>query len=417
MAEKPAALNHIPSHTVRITAADEEPTEVKQIQPMKTTDGSLEMKEVKIWRRFRRYIHSRGSKKVYYKEYGDPRVIDCRNGKVVKGSLEKKYHANPMIHFYIYSPRSPYGIPRWIGQLFSVFGSRSAEEINFKTLKSNNIPSMLVLVSNGMLTEGSISRIEEFVETQIAGDGNYSKFLLLEAEAPEEEGLGSTGTMKIETTPLTNVQHTDQLFQLYDENNADKIRRAFRLPPIFVGKAQDYTRATAEQSRRLADEQVFAPERLEIDHVINYRLLPLLEIKYHRFQSNSPNTTDNKELAQILSFSEKTGGLTPNIARAIMSDIFGIDLGEVDPSKFDGDIPFTITIAEKVKKQDPRLNQEAIVSKITKTLLGINEAEAEGGVLDVDQINDLLDLRRMVTDAINDKYADEFEDLDKEAAL
>ena len=276
---------------------------------------------------------------------------------------------------------------------------------------------MIVAVSNGMLTDGSIKRIEEFVETQIAGDGNYSKFLILEAETAEEEGLGSTGTMKINVEALTNVQHTDQLFQNYDKNNSDKVRRSFRLPPIFLGSSEDYTRATAEQSRRLADEQVFAPERLEIDHVINYKILPHLDIKYHRFQSNSPNTTDNKELAQILNFAEKTGGLSPNIARLIMSDIFGFDLGEVDPSKFDGDVPFTLTIAERVKKQDPRLNQEAITSKVVKFLHGLQETEEGGRVLNLAQVTDLIEMRKMVTEAIEEDWEEAYEGADKEAEL
>jgi len=412
--EVPAGLNHIPAHTMRITSADEEPVDVRTRQPYKTADGSIEMKTVTTRRRFRRYVHKRGSKNVYFKEYGDPRNLNYKTGEyeTEKKKVPVKLRANPIIHFAIYSPRSPYGIPRWIGQVLSVLGSRAAEEINFKTFKSNNIPSMMILVSNGMLTDSSIDRIQEFVETQIAGDGNYSKFLLLEAESAEEEGLGSSGTMKISTEPLTKIQHTDELFQKYDQNNQDKVRRSFRLPPIFVGRAEDYTRATAESSIKVADEQVFAPERSEVDHVINYKIMPQLDAKYHRFVTNSPNTTDNKELAQILNFAEKTGGITPNIARAIISDIFGTDLGTIDPEKFDGDIPFTLTIAERVKKQDPRLNAEAIPQKVAKFLLGLDEIEKAGEVLDLSDVNELIEIKKHVEEILHNRYIEPFDEPD-----
>jgi len=416
MAEVAAALNHIPAHTMRITKADTKAIETKQLQPMVQADGSVEMQIVTVRRRFRMFVHKRNNKNVFFKEFGDPRVLNYETGEyeTAKKKVPKNKHANPVIHFSIYSSRSPYGIPRWVGQLFSILGSRSAEEINFKTLRSNNIPSMMVLVSNGMLTDGSIKRIEEFVETQIAGSGNYSKFLLLEAESADEEGLGNAGTMKLHAEPLTSVQHTDQLFQEYDKNNSDKVRRSFRLPPMFVGRADDYTRATAESSRKLADEQVFAPERSEVDHVVNYKLLPPLAVKYHQFVSNSPNTTDNKELAQILNYAEKTGGITPNIARIIISDIFGTDLGSVDPEKFDGDIPFTLTIAERVKKQDPRLNAEALPTKVAKFLLGLDEIEKQGEVINLDSITELIEIKKTVEDLLLERINEPFDSLTKE---
>ena len=131
---------------------------------------------------------------------------------------------------------------------------------------------MAVLVSNGELTQGSIDRITQFVETTIQGSDNYSKMLVIEASSTEEDSVGGQTPAKVEIVPLTSSQHTDALFQNYAKNNEDRVRRSFRLPPIFVGRADEYTRATAETSRKLADEQVFAPERDEEDHIINRML-------------------------------------------------------------------------------------------------------------------------------------------------
>ena len=51
------------------------------------------------------------------------------------------------------------------------------------------------------------------------------------------------GQIKLDIKPLVGSQHKDALFQEYSKNNQDKIRRSFRLPPILVGRADDYTRA------------------------------------------------------------------------------------------------------------------------------------------------------------------------------
>jgi len=119
--------------------------------------------------------------------------------------------------------------------MLSIFGDRAAEEINYITFRNNNIPSMALLVSNGQLTEATIKRIESFVESQIQGSDNYSKFLIIEGESDTMEGEDS-GQVKLDIKPLAKEQHIDELFQNYSKNNQDKIRRAFRLPPIFVGR-------------------------------------------------------------------------------------------------------------------------------------------------------------------------------------
>jgi len=290
-------------------------------------------------------------------------------------------------------------MPRYIGNLLSIFGDRAAEEINFITFKNNNIPSMVIAVSNGQLTEATIDRVKEFVESQIQGSDNYSKFLLLEAEGAEEGEDGSQ--VKMEIKPLVSEQHKDALFQEYSKNNQDKIRRLWRLPPIFVGRSDDYTRATAESSRRLADEQIFAPERDEFDAFINRQIFPSMGIMYHKFKSNSPNTTDNTQLVKILASAEKTGGMSPKIGRLILEDVLNSELPGF-PDEFDPDVPFSLTMAEAVKNQaDPSepgqqvtavkrdgqtgnplvdhilLLQESMESKWTEEVLRTSEDEEE----------------------------------------
>lgn len=352
---------HLPSYQMRLSKLEDEHVLAQRKILKLQYDGSVSVETISEYRKFRKFVQSRSihlknlsiigdGKLCWFKEYGDVRKYDSSTGEMDKnGTLPKEKQANEVVHMKIYSPRTPYGLPRFIGNLLSIFGDRAAEEINYTTFKNNNIPSMVVCVSNGQLTQGSIDRITTFVESQIQGSDNLSKFLILEAEG-SEEGEESGSNIKIEIKPLTENQRTDAMFQNYSKGNQDRIRRVWRLPPIFVGKAEDYTRATADSSRVLADEQVFGPERNSFDDFMNRRLFPEMGIIYHSYRSNSPNTTDNQEMVKILGGSEKTGGMTPRIAREILEEILSKDLPEF-PDGFPLDVPFSLTMAEAVKNQ------------------------------------------------------------------
>lgn len=351
---KVAAIEHCPAHTMRITKPDDVFTKItKRVADPETG----EIFEQDFYVRFRRYVQMRGRKKIFFKEWGDPRAIDRRNGQAyettevaVQAGVKPEWLANPIKHFSIFTSRTPYGLPRFVGNLLSVFGSRAADEINYTTFKNNNIPNLAILVSgNAMLTDGTIKRINEFVSSVIKKGDNYSKILILEAESQEAD-LPNSGQAKIEIKELAGSQHKDMLFQEYDRNNSEKIRRSFRLPPIFVGKSDDYSRATAEASRKLAEEQIFSPEREEMDREITQLLLDM-GYKHWTYKSNSPNVTNDQDLVQILSGSEKTGGITPNLAREIIGDILNKDLPLFEKGQvpFDPDVPFSLTMAEAVK--------------------------------------------------------------------
>jgi len=339
---------HIPSYQMRLGKLDEVATEYEQVRIV-GSGNNRQIKTVKKFKRFRRYVqlYQYGSeyKQVWFKELLDPRQIRSDTGEVVKEGekVSSSQLANPMMFRRIYACHTPYGVPRYIGNLLAILGGRASEEINFTTFKNNNVPSMMLMVSNGQLTDGTISRIKTFVESNIQGSDNYSKFLIIEAEPDNTDG----GQVRIDVKEMVNSQQTDAMFQEYDKNNADKVRRSFRLPPIFVGKTEDYTRATAEASRRLGDEQVFAPERDEEDHDWN-GLLRQMGMKNHQFKTNTPNVTDDQDLLSLLAAAEKVGAMTPRIGRRFVEDILGRRIPKADAS-VKLDIPFSLQMAEAVK--------------------------------------------------------------------
>jgi len=362
------SFKHVPSHQMRLSRQEDNLTEYDRPILELQIDGSIKIKKVKQWKRFRRFVQctqfyqtttvTTTFQKRWFKEFGDPRVLHYETGEYLGSEegptfIKQEHRANEIIHLKLYSSRSPYGLPRTIGNLLSIFGDRASEEINYTTFRNNNIPSMLIMCSGGQITEGTVDRLESFVESTIQGSDNYSKFLIIEGE-PDKEFGDEAGQLRLTAQPLTKEQHNDALFQKYSENNQDKIRRVFRLPPIFVGRSDDYTRATAEASRRLADEQVFAPERDEFDKLVNRMIYPEMGIKYFRFKTYSPNTTDSEQLVKILAGAEKTGGMTPRIARMVLTDILNQDIQDDFQDDFPMDVPFSLTMAEAVKnKADP----------------------------------------------------------------
>lgn len=384
-------FNHIPAHQMRLGLVDAEYTEFKRKKLVLVKGGEVQLMEEVAAKRFRTYAQVKlgsrpraaavggvGGRIRRFKEFQDPRSIDCNTGEVSATKLPPEREANEILHFKLYSPRSPYGLPRFIGNLITIFGDRAADEINFTTLKNNNIPSMIVSVANGQLTEPSIQRMQEFVETQVQGSGNLSRFLIIEAEGSFE---GQESTAKVDVKPLVSEQMRDQMFQKYGENNADKIRRSFRLPPLFVGRASDYNRASADAARELADDQIFKPERDEFDELMNKRVLPEMGIRFHKFISNGTNTTDPTTLIAMLMAAERTGGLTPRISRQVMSEVMNRDLPEIDPAKLDPDVPFSITIAEAVKNQAAMTTGSPEVGSQATALKGVTKGLSPNDIL------------------------------------
>ncbi len=237
---------YVPGFTMRLLRLDPEPVPVD----MKVKVSDLAFDAVTVPRRFRRYVQILETQVVYFKEFGDPRILSRKTGELVP-SVEELRRRDPsdgpateILHFKLHNPRSAYGTPRWIGNLLAVLGSRQTEEINFLYCENKSVPPLALLVSGGRLSKSSIPRIEDFIENHIKGKRNFFKVLVLEAEpaqgAPE---FAHSGRMRIELKPLTSAQQQDDLFSSYDERNIDKVGQAFRLPRLLRGDIRDFNRS------------------------------------------------------------------------------------------------------------------------------------------------------------------------------
>lgn len=327
-----AQIHHVPFLNIRLTTVSQKAIPVET----KIRRDPITFETVTVERFFRTFSRNHGRSVIYYKEFGDPRTISRKTGRAYKSveELERAEEgakpANELFHWKIRSPVSPYGVPRWIGALLAVLGSRAAEEVNFLYFDNKAIPPMVMLVSGGRLSESAVERIETHLEDRLKGRRNFHKILLIEglpSGADVSEGdIEHAGKLRIELKPLMQEQPQDALFQNYDDNNQKKVGRAFRQPPILTGDTRDMNRSTAQVAKAFAEEQIYQPARDEFDAVINRHFLTSLDIRFWRFRTNAPVQRFPNDLVDNVVKSLKAGAMTPNEGRILLSDAFSKDL-------------------------------------------------------------------------------------------
>lgn len=240
----PAGLNHLPSWTMRLRKQDDYFTSYEVPRPTEIDDGKWIIKMYPTAKRFRQFVQIReyGVNGVFFKEWGDPRIADKRDGSIADENLQVEFRAHEVIHNKLYSAKSPYGLPRTIGTLFDIFGIRAASEINYVTFENNQIPALALLATNVAVTQGSLDRLKEFIEERVQGNKNYATIIVVEGE-PIGDSMKDPGSMKMDLKPLSDVQHTDAMFQAYMDKCEARVRRAFRIPRIFTGSTEELNRA------------------------------------------------------------------------------------------------------------------------------------------------------------------------------
>ncbi len=329
-------VSHVPGYTVRLTNKEKDKVPIEVTLPR---EGQASVR--KVMKTFRRYVQIVGTKKVFFKEFGDPRSIDPATGRV-NDELPLEEQATELIHLTQHYPGTPYGIPRWINQMPAILGSRQAELTNLDFFKENAIPAMILMVAGGSITQESIDDLEEqFVHAK--GRASFNRITIVEARGDEEAASqdGNIPSPKMEIKPLQNERQKDALFQEYDKNNMAKIRSSFRLPPIFVGLSEDYTHATAAASFEVAESQVFGPERARTDDVWNMKILSTYKPKFWSFRSMPPRITNPEDVINAIEKFDAAGALNPNVVIGLANDLFDLEIPLIEEPW--GDVPFSLT--------------------------------------------------------------------------
>lgn len=274
-------------------------------------------------KKFCKYKQQTGSKTVYFKEFGDPRVMDKRDGSfLIEGQeLAAEFCANEILEFSIGD--RPYGEVRWLGQCLGIDGSRKAESLNNRYFEDGRHTPMMIMVKGGSLSDESFDKLQGYMD-DIRGERGQHSFMVLEAESTENSTeLGSVNVPEIEIRDLASILQKDELFQDYLDNNRRKIQSAFHLPDLYVGYTTDFNRATASVAMEVTEKQVFQPERRSLAWIINHKLLGEYGFKYVEAYFLEPNISNPDDLAKILTVTERAGGLTPNKAKEISFSMLG----------------------------------------------------------------------------------------------
>ena len=365
-------------------------------------------------KKFRKFRQNVGGKTVYFKEFGDPRIMDKRNGKYIgeaDDAIEIDDQANEIIEFRIGS--MPYGEVRWIGQVLTVDGNRRAEVLNNNYFRHGRHTPLMILVKGGTLSETAFSKLEEYMRA-IRGESGQHSFLVLETDTVETTAAFTEQKQpEVEIKDLASILQKDELFQEYQENGRKKTQSAFLLPDLYVGYTTDFNRATAQTAMEVTEKQVVQPERTSLAWAVNQKLLNGYRFKYVEVQFDEPDITNPDDIQKMLNVAERAGGLTPNTAKALTYEVLGKD-GCEDYEGDWGDIPlaYAKTLSQSQQKdlmveplgnlstknneptgqkRDPKKTKKVVTDQEIEQL---DEQIQKAAVIDADIVPVMLEIRK-----------------------
>ncbi len=280
--------------------------------------------EVKARKRFRKYKQQIGGKTVYFKEFGDPRTMDLRDGRYIEEDgeeLDAEYTANEIIDFPIGT--KPYGTVRWIGQSLGIDGSRRAENLNNNYFINGRHTPMMIMLQGGSLSDKSYTELQNYMN-DIKGENGQHAFIVLEVEETDSRAdFDAAEKPQIQIKDMAAMLQKDELFQGYLDNNRRRTQSSFLLPDLYVGYTTDFNRATAQTAQEVTEQQVFQPERNSLAWIVNNKLLNGYNFKHVEAYFRAPDLNNPEDLANLLNICNAAGGLTPNKAKSILYNALG----------------------------------------------------------------------------------------------
>lgn len=358
--DKVSLIRNAKSASMRVLAATGLPVEVSY-----SIKRGARRSKVKERRHFKRYVQMRSGTRVYFKAFGDPRRMDYVTGQYATDKRPVPDHllATEIMHNRQYS-EDAYGVPRWIGQLPAILGSREQEEVNLRYFEDNTVPAAMLTVSGGRLTKQSFQDLTQMLAAQGVGKDRQNKIILVEA-VPEVSELDGNGSVSLDLHKLADARQSDGLFQKYDEGNQTKVRSSFRLPPVFLGLSQELTYATANVSAYVAEVQVFLPERRNHDEFINKGLVNHaqgLALKTVKLESRGPSVTNPEQIVKTLTALNVMGGVTPRSSVDVINEMLQLTMPQFPEEGQEGwdewmDQPLALTLKQQGAQQTGDTNE------------------------------------------------------------
>lgn len=345
-------------------------------------------------KKFRKFRQNIAGKTVYFKEFGDPRIMNKLNGNYINDgdeSIKKDDEANEMIEFRIGS--LPYGEVRWIGQVLTVDGNRRAEVLNNNYFRKGRHTPLMIMVQGGTLSNDAWDKLQSYMN-EIEGENGQHSFLVLETDTLDG-GVAFQDQQKptVEIKNLANILQHDELFQGYQDNGRKKVQSAFLLPDLYVGYTSDFNRATSQTAMEVTEKQVFQPERESLEWILNNKLLNEYNFKYVKLKFNEPDITNPDDIQKILNITERAGGLTPNVAKEYTYQVIGKG-GAEDYEGDWGNIPIAYSrIATQAQIQELRGEMLGNLSETQNAPVGQNTKPQGQKTVVTDEELEQLDMK------------------------
>jgi PBSX family phage portal protein len=286
----------------------------------------------KQYKRERRFAQKVGEQLVWFKEFGASRDLNRSTGEWAKPGQRLPFNLRSTeVLLFTVDPdvATPYGIPRWICQTPSVLGSRKAEEHNLEFFENGGIPPYLVIVQGGQLAEKTVEAVRQALNEK----GAHARVQVIEAFSTSGD-LNGAANVQVKVERFGAERTNDAMFQQYDKDCELRVRRAFRLPEILLGKTDAMNFATAQAAYLVAEAQVFKPERDEFDERITSTLLPaLLDSRDYVFRSKPISIIDADTQLKVLQAAAGTGRVDPENLVTHYGEVGGMEFQTVDVSK------------------------------------------------------------------------------------
>ena len=354
-------ISYVPGYTVRPLVDEGERVEVVESDPITPlSDG----RQVRVRRHFRRFVQIVGTRKVFFKSPGDPRVVSKETGRFYE-TIEDLHRAEPnndaaneLLWFAGHSPKTPCAPPRWIPNLLAVLGTREADEVNYYYFTNKSIPPAIVFVAGGRIPKDIRQRLESRIQAELHGAKNFHRVMVVEAMPVRQNAISNDRSMlpQIHYQELGN-QAKDGMFLEYDQRAADRIGSSFRQSPIMRGYTpKNLNRATANTVLKFTEQQVYKPERDDFDWVMNDVILPELGIELIQFKTLGPTTRTPDELADYIKVVAPHGGLIPQEIRRLTSKVLGMDLDRIDEDW--ARVPMPMTLADARNGFQPNADED-----------------------------------------------------------
>ena len=278
-------------------------------------------------RRYRRFVQQIGGLNVrFFKEYGCPLRLNANTGVWLNDgepALPSDLASEVMYFPDHLDSQTPYGVPKWAPQTPSVIGSRKAEEMNLQFFDRGGLPPAIAIVEGGTMTSESADALRDHLQ---GGPNNKHSIPVIEAISTGGD-MNSPSNVRIKFERFGSERQSDSMFSKYDVECERRIRKAWRLPPMFVGITDAHNFATALVAYSQTEAQVFKPARERFDEMINRSIMRELDPEGRfTFRSRGITLRDMAQQLLALQTAMNSGIMGREQIAEKLSEITGLDI-------------------------------------------------------------------------------------------